>query len=129
MPSFEYEPLILSPKLETSYEEEDKGDIDGARPSNIKVVEQVGDLRGGKDNPKKEATKQIIELVKFILQEVNCQEYVFATIEIGEQMQHEEHIIQKDQQGQIELMSKLQQLDQTHITSNQQLQVVLKLQQ
>jgi hypothetical protein len=57
MPSFEYEPLILSPKLETSYEEEDKGDIDGARPSNIKVVEQVGDLRGGKDNPKKEATK------------------------------------------------------------------------
>jgi len=43
MPSFEYEPLILSPQPETSYEEEDKGEINGAT-SNIKVAKQVGDL-------------------------------------------------------------------------------------
>jgi hypothetical protein len=32
IPSFEYEPLVLSPKLKTSYEEEDRGDIHGVRP-------------------------------------------------------------------------------------------------
>jgi hypothetical protein len=32
MPSFEYEPLVLSPKLETSNEEEKKGDTNGATP-------------------------------------------------------------------------------------------------
>jgi hypothetical protein len=39
MPSFEYEPLVLFLKLDTLDEEEDKRDIDGVGPSNIKVVE------------------------------------------------------------------------------------------
>jgi hypothetical protein len=39
MPSFEYEPLILSPKPETSNEEKDKGDTNGARPSSAGVEE------------------------------------------------------------------------------------------
>jgi hypothetical protein len=37
---FEYEPLVLFPKPEMSDEEEDKGDINGARPLGIKVVEK-----------------------------------------------------------------------------------------
>jgi len=40
MPSFEYEPLIMSPKLETSNEEKDRGDTNGARPSSTRVVEE-----------------------------------------------------------------------------------------
>ncbi len=32
MPSFEYEPLVMFLELETSNEEEDKGDIDGVGP-------------------------------------------------------------------------------------------------
>jgi len=32
--SFEYEPLILFPKSESSNEEEDRRDTDGAGPSN-----------------------------------------------------------------------------------------------
>ncbi len=32
---YKYEPLILYPKLETSYEEKNKGNINGVRPSNI----------------------------------------------------------------------------------------------
>ncbi len=56
MPPFEYEPLVFFPKLETSYEEEDKGNNDGARPLGTKIVEEEpGDLIGRKDNPKKEA--------------------------------------------------------------------------
>ncbi len=35
MPKFEYEPLILSLKLKTSNEEENRRNIDGARPSDI----------------------------------------------------------------------------------------------
>ncbi len=38
MPLFEYEPLVLSPKLETSYEEKDRGDTNGVGSSNIKIV-------------------------------------------------------------------------------------------
>jgi hypothetical protein len=54
MPSFEYEPLVLFPKLETWDEEEDKGNIDGARPLGIKTIEEEPwDFRGGKDSPKK----------------------------------------------------------------------------
>jgi hypothetical protein len=33
MPTFEYEPLVMSLELETSYEEEDKRDTYGARQS------------------------------------------------------------------------------------------------
>lgn len=38
MPSFEYEPLILSPEQKILDEEEDRGDIDGAKPSTTKVA-------------------------------------------------------------------------------------------
>ncbi len=38
MPLFEYEPLIQFPKPQTSNEEEDRGDIDGARPSSTKII-------------------------------------------------------------------------------------------
>jgi hypothetical protein len=61
MPSFEYEPLVVSPKPKTLDEEEDKGDIVGAGPSGTKVVEEPRDLRGGKDSPKKETAKQTLE--------------------------------------------------------------------
>ncbi len=57
MPLFKYEPLILFPKLETLNEEEDKGDTNGARPLGTKVVEWPRDLKGGKDNPEREATE------------------------------------------------------------------------
>ncbi len=116
MPSFEYEPLVLFLELEISDEEENRKDTNGAGPSGTKVVKQLGDLRGGKDNLENKATKQTLEQVKFILQEVNSQEYASTTTKIGEQIQLEEHIIQEDQQDQIELMSKLQEQDQTQIT-------------
>ncbi len=50
MPSFEYEPLVLSLKPKTLDEEEDKGDIDGARPSCTRVAKELGYLKGGKDS-------------------------------------------------------------------------------
>jgi len=40
MPSFEYEPLVLSRESKTSNEEEDRGDIDEARPSSTRVVKE-----------------------------------------------------------------------------------------
>ncbi len=55
MPSFEYEPLVLFLKLKTSNEEKYKGNINGAGPSGTKIIEEeLGDFRGGKDNPKRE---------------------------------------------------------------------------
>jgi hypothetical protein len=39
MPLFEYEPLMMSPNLKTSYEEEDGRDTNGVGPSCIKIVE------------------------------------------------------------------------------------------
>jgi hypothetical protein len=62
IPSFKYEPLILSLELETS-NEEDKGDIDGVRPLGTKILEELGNLRGGKDNPKREDVKQTLKQV------------------------------------------------------------------
>ncbi len=53
MPSFEYEPLVLSSKPEISDEEEDRGDTNGARPSGIRVAKELGDLKGGKDSPER----------------------------------------------------------------------------
>jgi hypothetical protein len=54
MQTFEYEPLVFSPKPRTSYEEEDRGNTNGARPSSTKTIEkELGDFKGGKDNPKK----------------------------------------------------------------------------
>jgi hypothetical protein len=40
MPSFKYEPLVLSPEPKTSYEEEDKGDTNGVRPSSTRIAEE-----------------------------------------------------------------------------------------
>jgi hypothetical protein len=40
MPSFEYEPLVLFLEPKTSYEEKDRGDTNGARPSSAKVAKQ-----------------------------------------------------------------------------------------
>jgi hypothetical protein len=37
IPSFQYEPFILIPKLETSNEEEKRGHIDGVRSLGIKT--------------------------------------------------------------------------------------------
>jgi hypothetical protein len=53
MPSFEYEPLILSPKPKTSNEEENRGDTDGVTPSSIGVSKEIGYFRGGNDNIKR----------------------------------------------------------------------------
>jgi hypothetical protein len=39
IPSFQCEPLVLSPKLETSYEEKDKGNTNGVRPSSARTKE------------------------------------------------------------------------------------------
>ncbi len=61
MPSFEYEPLVLSPKPETSNEEKDRRDIDGVGALGIRVVEEPGDLKGGKDSLEREAIEQILE--------------------------------------------------------------------
>ncbi len=56
MPSFEYEPLVLSLEPKTSYEEKDKGNIDGVRPLGTKIIEEEsGDLKGRKDSLKREA--------------------------------------------------------------------------
>ncbi len=46
MPSFEYEPFVLSLELETLDEEENKRDIDGAGPSSARVPHEPIDLRG-----------------------------------------------------------------------------------
>jgi hypothetical protein len=61
MPPFEYEPLVLSLELDALDEEEDKGDTYGVGPTGIRVVEELGDLRGGKDSLEKEAIEQILE--------------------------------------------------------------------
>ncbi len=60
MPSFEYEPLVLSPKLETSNEEENRGDTYGVGPSCTWVPKELGNLIGRKDSPKSEDVKQTL---------------------------------------------------------------------
>ncbi len=74
MPSFEYESLILFRELETSNEEEDKGNTNGARPSGTKTTKQEPrDLRRGKDSLKREVasktctSEHILKQVKFFL--------------------------------------------------------------
>jgi hypothetical protein len=37
IPSFQYEPLVFTPKLTTSYEEKNRGNTNGARPSKIRT--------------------------------------------------------------------------------------------
>ncbi len=71
MPSFEYESLILFPKLKTSDEEKDKGDTNGVGTSDTRVVEELWNLRGGKDSPKRKVIKQTLKQVESILQKIN----------------------------------------------------------
>jgi len=61
MPSFEYEPLVMSPKLETLDEEKDRRDIDGARPSCTKVVEELGNLWGGMESLEREVAEKTLK--------------------------------------------------------------------
>ncbi len=61
MPSFEYEPLVLSPKLKILDAKEDRGDTNGAGPLGTRVLEKPRDLKGGKDSPKKEDAKRIFK--------------------------------------------------------------------
>ncbi len=61
MPPFEYECLVLSLKLETLDEEENKGDTDGVGPLGTRVVKEPRDLRGGKDSLEREVVEQILE--------------------------------------------------------------------
>ncbi len=63
MPLFEYGPLALSPELEISDEEENKGDTNGVGPLSTKVLEQPKNLRGGKASPEREATKQTLKQI------------------------------------------------------------------
>jgi hypothetical protein len=60
MPSFEYEPLVLFPKPNIINEKKDRGDTNGVGLSSTKVVEWLGDLRRGKDNPKREVVEQTL---------------------------------------------------------------------
>jgi hypothetical protein len=43
----------------------------------------------------KHALKQILEPIKFVVHDINSQEYAFATIKMGEQIQTEEQKIQE----------------------------------
>jgi hypothetical protein len=53
-PSFQYELLVFTPKLETSDEEKKRGNTDGAGPSGTKTEEvEPTNLKGGKDSPHK----------------------------------------------------------------------------
>jgi hypothetical protein len=78
IPSFQYEYLVLIPKLEILNEEEERGNMNGAGPlgTKIKEEEQI-DLEGGKYSPQKEvggmtyALKQTLEPIESILQEVS----------------------------------------------------------
>ncbi len=57
MPTFEYDPLVLSLELKTLDEEEDKGDTSGVGPSDtITTKEEPRDLKGWKEIPNREAT-------------------------------------------------------------------------
>jgi hypothetical protein len=58
-------------ELKISDEEENKGDTDGARPLGTWILEELGDLRGGKDSLESEDVKQTLEQVEFVLQEVS----------------------------------------------------------
>ncbi len=101
MPEFEYEPLIFSLEPETSYEEEDRGDINGVGPLGTRTTEkELGDFKGGKESPNKEvvsrhALEQILEPKEFVVQDVSYLDYVSTTIEMGEYLPTNEQKIQE----------------------------------
>jgi hypothetical protein len=52
IPSFHYEPLVLTPKPKTLNEEKERGNINGAKPLSIRTEEEEPtDFIGGKDSP------------------------------------------------------------------------------
>jgi hypothetical protein len=56
IPSFQYEPLIFSSELETSNEEEDRGNTNGVKPLGTKTKkEELAYFEGGKDSSQKDA--------------------------------------------------------------------------
>ncbi len=71
MPSFEYEPLVLFPRPETSNEEENKGDTYGEGPLGTRFLKEPRYRRGGKDSLEKEDAEQTLKQEKHVLQEVN----------------------------------------------------------
>jgi hypothetical protein len=71
MPSFEYEPLVMSPKLKTSNEEKDRGDTNGVRPLGIIVAKEPRNLIRGKDSLEREAIEHTLEQEEYVLQEVS----------------------------------------------------------
>ncbi len=57
IPSFQYEPLILTLKPKSSNEEEERGHTDGARPSRTRIEEEEpANLRGGRDSLQRKAS-------------------------------------------------------------------------
>jgi hypothetical protein len=56
-------PLVLFLEPEISNEEKDRGDTNGARPSGIRVLEERGNIRGGKDSLKREAAEHTLKQV------------------------------------------------------------------
>ncbi len=116
IPSFQYEPLVLTLELETSYEEEERGNTDGVGPlvqkqnkRNQQTLEEERIVPHRQACGMTYALKQTLKLIKFVFEEVSYQEYASITIEIGEQIQTKEHRIQEVQQDQIELTLELQQ--------------------
>jgi hypothetical protein len=55
MPLFEYEPLVMFPKPDTS------------KPLDIRVPKELGDSRGGKDSLKREDVGQTLKQVEYVL--------------------------------------------------------------
>ncbi len=56
-PSFQYEPLVLTPEPKTSDKEEDKGQTNGVGPlGTITKVEELTKFRGGRDNSQREVS-------------------------------------------------------------------------
>jgi hypothetical protein len=55
IPSFQYELLVLTPKLETLDEEKESGHTNGVRPSKIRIEgEEPTYVKGGRDSSQRE---------------------------------------------------------------------------
>ncbi len=83
MPTFEYEPLVLSLEPKTSNEEENKGDIDGVGPSSIRTTkEEPVDLRGGKESSNREAISKTCIITYSRTKKICCAKCQFLGIYI-----------------------------------------------
>jgi hypothetical protein len=66
MPSFQYELLVLIPEPKTLNEEEDRENIDGAKPSEIKIEkEELTNVIEGRDSFHKE-----VDGMKYALKQI-----------------------------------------------------------